>query len=216
MSIGMQSEEIEREIEIAVVRTFGWSVIEFEAVLFQKFLIMSVVKSLMTEEIFRKHLKSMEAKGYLSPVEFQGKRAWKRLIIESDFDENILTPEEVKDLLKKAKAERKRRTTQEKPQSEKIVSESKALAVIILRFLEISMPSRVKVKRKIGEPTLIDHVESLHHALVVSRESFLNYIRKNLPRVYDEMEKVLNTKGDEVILRSLRFIESGQRTYPPQ
>jgi len=216
MSIGMQSEETEREIEIAVVRTFGWSVIEFEAVLFQKFLIMSVVKSLMTEEIFRKHLKSMEAKGYLSPVEFQGKRAWKRLIIESDFDENILTPEEVKDLLKKAKAERKRRTTQEKPQSEKIVSESKALAVIILRFLEISMPSRVKVKRKIGEPTLIDHVESLHHALVVSRESFLNYIRKNLPRVYDEMEKVLNTKGDEVILRSLRFIESGQRTYPPQ
>ncbi|MHA1614432.1 MAG: hypothetical protein ACTSYJ_06265 [Candidatus Thorarchaeota archaeon] len=216
MSIEMQSKETEREIEIAVVRTFGWSVIEFEAVLFQKFLIMSVVKSLMTEEIFRKHLKSMEAKGYLSPVEFQGKRAWKRLIIESDFDENVLTPEEVKDLIEKAKAERKRKTSQKKPQSEKVISESKALAVTILKYLEISMPSRVIVKRKIGEPTLIDHVEALHHALVVSRESFLNYIRKNLPRVYDEMEKVLNTKGDEVILRSLRVIESGQRTYPPQ
>ncbi|MCK5389812.1 MAG: hypothetical protein KAJ36_04945 [Candidatus Thorarchaeota archaeon] len=216
MSIGMRTEDIEREIEIAVVRAFGWSIIEFEAVLFQKFLIMSAPRSLMPEDIFRKHLKTMEAKGYLSPVEFQGKRAWKRLIIESDFDEIVLTPEEVKDLIMKAKAERERKTTQKKPQSEKIVSESKALAVIILRYLEISMPSRVKVKRKIGEPTLIDHVESLHHALVVSRESFLNYIRKNLPRVYDEMEKVLNTKGDDVILRSLRVIESGQRTYPPQ
>ena len=78
------------------------------------------------------------------------------------------------------------------------------------------MPSRIKVKRKIGEPTLIEHVELLHHALVESRESFLNYVRKHLPRVYDEMEKVLNAKGEEVILRSLRVIESGQRTYPPQ
>ncbi len=216
MSIGMRPEDIEREIEIAVVRTFGWSVIEFEAVLFQKFLVMSAPRSLMTEDMFRKHLKGMEAKGYLTPVEFQGKRAWKRLIIESDFEEIVLTPEEIKDLIEKAKAESERKAAQKKPQSEKIVSESKALAVIILRYLEISMPSRVKVKRKIGEPTLIDHIESLHHALVESRESFLNYIRKNLPRVYDEMKKVLNANGDEVILRSLRVIESGQRIYPPQ
>ncbi len=216
MSIGMRPEDIEREIEIAVVRTFGWSVIEFEAVLFQKFLVMSAPRSLMTEDMFRKHLKGMEAKGYLTPVEFQGKRAWKRLSIESDFEEIVLTPKEIKDLIEKAKAESERKAAQKKPQSEKIVSESKALAVIILRYLEISMPSRVKVKRKIGEPTLIDHIESLHHALVESRESFLNYIRKNLPRVYDEMKKILNANGDEVILRSLRVIESGQRIYPPQ
>ncbi|MHA1864431.1 MAG: hypothetical protein ACTSWA_11735 [Candidatus Thorarchaeota archaeon] len=213
MSIGMRSEDIEREIEIAVVRAFGWSVIEFEVALFQKFLVMSAPRSLMTEDMFRKHLKSMEAKGYLSPVEFQRKRAWKRLIIESDFDEIVLTQEEVKDFIEKVESRSK--VAQKKPQSQKIVSESKALAVIILRYLESSMPSRVKVKRKIGEPTLIDHVESLHHALVESRESYLNYIQKNLPRVYDEMEKVLNDKGDEVILRSLRVIESGQRTYPP-
>ncbi len=216
MSIGMRPEDIEREIEIAVVRTFGWSVIEFEAVLFQKFLVMSAPRSLMTEDMFRKHLKGMEAKGYLTPVEFHGKRAWKRLSIESDFEEIVLTPKEIKDLIEKAKAESERKAAQKKPQSEKIVSESKALAVIILRYLEISMPSRVKVKRKIGEPTLIDHIESLHHALVESRESFLNYIRKNLPRVYDEMKKILNANGDEVILRSLRVIESGQRIYPPQ
>ena len=45
----------------------------------------------------------MEAKGYISPVDFQGKRAWKRLVIESDIDEEPLTPEEVRALIEKAK-----------------------------------------------------------------------------------------------------------------
>lgn len=216
MSIGMRSEVMEREIEIGVVRTFGWAVIEFEAVLFQKFLVMSAPSSLMTEEMFRKHLMSMEAKGYLAPVDFQGKRAWKRLVIESDIDEELITPEEVKELLEKARAIEKKTKDIKKPPGEKVVSESKYLAQKILRYIEIAMPTRIKVKRTIGEPTLIDHVEAMHHALVDSRENFMQYIRSNLPRVYDDLEKLLESNEDEVLLRSLRFIEAGQRTYPPQ
>jgi len=53
---------------MAVVRAFGWSIIEFEAVLFQKFLAMSAPYSLMTEDVFRKHLKNMESKGYLAYI----------------------------------------------------------------------------------------------------------------------------------------------------
>ncbi len=210
----MRSEDIEREIEIAVVRTFGWSVIEFEAVLFQKFLVMSAASSLMTENMFRKHLRNMEAKGYISPVDFQGKRAWKRLVIESDIDEETLTPEEVRAFIEKAKASEKQKL--KKPKSEKVVSESKALAEDILQYLQMGMPSRIKIKRRIGEPTLIDHVEAMHHALADSKEDFLKYVRKNLPRVYEDIEKLLNSSGEEVLLRSLRVIESGQRTYPPQ
>ena len=215
MSIGMRSEDMEREMEIAVVRAFGWSIIEFEAALFQKFLVMSAPTSLMTEDMFRKHMKNMEAKGYVAPVDFQGKRGWKRLIIESDFEDTDLTPEEVKEFIEKAKLEERKKKTGKK-KSEKAVSESRALAEIIMRYLEMGMPTRVVVKRKIGEPTLIDHVGFLHHALAESKETFLKYVRKNLPRVYDEMEKILNAKGEEVLLRSLRVIESGQRTYPPQ
>ena len=213
VSIGMQPEEIEREIEIAVVRTFGWSVIEFEAVLYQKFLVMSASKSLMTEDRFRKHLMSMEAKGFISPVEFQRKRAWKRLVIQSDIDEETLTPEEIRTLIEKARVTVKKK---QKPTGDKVVSESKALAENILQYLEMGMPSRIKVKRRIGEPTLINHIEAMHHALADSREDFLKYVRKNLPRVYEKIEKMLNSKGEEVVLRSLRVIESGQRTYPPQ
>ena len=75
MSIGMRSEDQEREREIGIVRAFGWAVIEFEAVLFQKFLMMSAKTSLMTEDMFRKHLKSMEAKGFVAPIDFQGSQA---------------------------------------------------------------------------------------------------------------------------------------------
>ena len=210
----MQSEDREREIEIAIVRAFGWSVIEFEAVLFQKFLVMSAASSLMTEDMFRKHLLNMEAKGYISRVDFQGKRAWKRLVIESDIDEETLTPEEVRAFIEKAKASEKQKL--KKPKGEKVVSESKALAEDILQYLQMGMPSRIKVKRRIGEPTLIDHVEAMHHALADSKDDFLKYVRKNLPRVYEDMEKLLNSNGEEVVLRSLRVIESGQRTYPPQ
>jgi len=137
------------------------------------------------------------------------------LIVESDIDEQVLTPQEVKEFIERAKSGFKRKSTQKKHKSERTVSESKALAETILRYLELGMPSRIKVKRKIGEPTLIDHVWSMHHALVDSKESFLKYVRKYLPRVYDEMERILNSKGEEVVLSSLRFIESGQRTYLP-
>jgi len=212
----MLPEEIEREIEIAVVRTFGLAVIEFEAVLYQKFLFMSASRSLMTDDMFKKHLKNMEAKGYISPVEFQGKRAWKRLVIESDIDEEDLTPEEVREFIEKAKASQKKKQKLKKPKGESVVSESKALAEEILQQLELGMPSRIKIKRRIGEPTLIDHVEAMHHALATSKGDFLKYVRKHLPRVYEDMEKMLDSSGEEVVLRSLRVIESGQRIYPPQ
>ena len=212
----MQPEEREREIEIGVVRAFGWAVIEFETALYQKFLIMSASSSLMTEDMFKKYLRDMEAKGYISPVDFQRKRAWKRLVIESEMDEEILTPDEVRAFIEKARESEKKTQKLKKPESENVVSESKALAENILQYLEIGMPSRIKIKRRIGEPTLIDHVEAMHHALADSREDFLKYVRKNLPRVYEDIEKILDSKGEEVVLRSLRVIESGQRIYPPQ
>lgn len=213
MPIGMRTEDMEREIEIAIVRAFGWAVIEFEAVLFQKFLVMSAPTSLMTEDMFRKHLKQMEAKGYISPLDFQGKKSWKRLVIESDIDEIALTPEEVREFLEKAKAtEKKDRKTS---QSEKVVSESKELAERILMYLEKGIPEKAS-KKKIGQRTVFDHVEAMRHALAESKESYLGYIRKNLPSAYKDMERILNVKGEEVLLLSLRVIESGYRMYPPQ
>jgi hypothetical protein len=212
----MRPEDIEREIEIAIVQSFGWAIIEFEAVLYQKFLVMSAVRSLMTEDRFRKHLKNMEAKGYLAPVSFQGKRAWKRLVIESEMEEEKLSPEEVKAILDKAKTIEISDKKERKPKGESVVSETKNLAENILRYLEMGMPSRINIKPRIGEPTILDHVEAMHHSLVDSEHDFLIYVRKHFPRVYEDIEKLLKAKGQEVLLRSLRVLETEQRMYSSQ
>lgn len=215
MSIGMRSEDMEREIEIGIVRAFAWAVIEFEAVLFQKFLVMSAASSLMTEDMFRKHLKEMEAKGYVAPVDFQGKRAWKRLVIESDIEEETLTPEEVKEFIQKAKEAEEKKRKKERLVGEKVVSESRELAEHILRILERSMSKPTFSKKKIGQPTISDHIEAMRHALAESREDFLKYIKANLPQIYNDMERFVDSRGEEVVLLSLRIIESGKQAYPP-
>ncbi|MHA2353398.1 MAG: hypothetical protein ACXABX_09795 [Candidatus Thorarchaeota archaeon] len=205
---------MEREIEIGIVGAFGWAVIEFEAVLFQKFLVMSGPTSLITEDMFRKYLLNMEAKGFVAPVDFQGKKAWKRLVIESDIDEPALTPEEVKEFIVKAQAASKKKKKRD-VSSERRIRESKRLADRIIRTLEQVMP-KAKARRKPWEPTLINHVEGMHKALIESKEEFLQYLKKNLPSVYEQMERMLNSNGEEILLLSLRVIESGQRAYPPQ
>ena len=214
MTHAFDSEDMQREIEIGIVDAFGWAIIEFEAALFQKFLVMSGPTSLITEDMFRKYLKDMEAKGFVTPVDFQGKKAWKRLVIESEIEEPSMTPEEVREFLAKAQAASKK---EKKPdvKSEHRIQESKRTAENIIRTLEQVLP-RKRASTKPWEPTLIDHVEGLHKALIESKDEYLKYLKKNIPGAHDPMKKLLNSKGEEMLLLSLRVIESGHRAYPPQ
>jgi hypothetical protein len=214
MSYGLDAIDLEREREIGIVGAFGWAIIEFEAVLFQKFLVMSGPTSLITEDMFRKYLMNMEAKGFISPVDFQGKKAWKRLVIESDIEEPAMTPEEVRDFITKAQVASKKEKKRD-VSSERRIRESKKLANSILRTLKQVMP-KSKKSRKPWEPTLINHIEGMHKALIESQKEFLQYLKKHIPSAYEPMEKMLNSKGEEMLLLSLRVIESGQRAYPPQ
>ena len=213
MSYAYDSEDLEREREIGIVGAFGWAVIEFEAVLFQKFLVMSGPTSFITEEMFRKYLLNMEAKGYISPLEFQGKRAWKRLVIETEIEEPAMTPEEVIKFIAEAQEAGKKKM--KKKAGEHRIRESKTLADNIIRTLEQVMPGTRKQKKP-WESSLLEHVEGMHKALIESKEEFLNYIKKNIPPAYQPLQKLLNTNGEEMLLLSLRVIESGQRAYPPQ
>jgi ribosomal protein S8 len=175
---------------------------------------MSGPTSLITEDMFRKYLLNMEAKGFVAPVDFQNKKAWKRLVIESEIEEPAMTPEEVKEFIAKAQAASKKKKKRD-VSSEHRIRESKKLADRIIRTLEQVMP-KAKARRKPWEPTLINHVEGMHRALIESKEEFLQYLKKNIPSVYEQMEKMLNSNGEEILLLSLRVIESGQRAYPPQ
>ena len=214
MSYGLDANDLDREIEIGIVSAFGWSIIEFEAVLFHKFLVMSGPTSLITEDMFRKYLMKMEAKGFVAPVDFQGKKAWKRLVIESEIEEPAMTPEEVKEFIAKAQAASKKEKKRD-VSTEHRIRESKRLAENIIRTLEQVMPKK-KTLKKPWEPTLIDHVEGMHKALIESKEELLRYLKKNIPRAHEPMKKLITSKGEDIVLLSLRVIESGQRAYPPQ
>lgn len=63
------------EIEDKILLSFGNAVLEFEATLYQKFLILT--KGLVVTCVqFKDHLRNMEERGILTSIEFLGKRGW--------------------------------------------------------------------------------------------------------------------------------------------
>jgi hypothetical protein len=64
-------------IEDTILLSFGHSIIEFEATLYEKFL--HIAKGLViTCKEFKDHLANMEERGLVMSVEFLGKRGWSR------------------------------------------------------------------------------------------------------------------------------------------
>ena len=64
-------------IEDTIILSFGHSIIDFEATLYEKFL--HITKGLViTCQEFKEHLANMEERGLVMSVEFLGKRGWSR------------------------------------------------------------------------------------------------------------------------------------------
>ncbi len=200
---GAEGEAVERDIENCIIRSFGYSIIEFEPILFQKFLNMSGPHSVTTEAIFRKHLTRMHAKGYAMPLEFQGKKCWKRLVIEDDLQEEIPTPEEILKVIERAKQKAK----VEPRTSKKLVTVSMTMADDILRFLEIALKEEDD-DSEIAEARVRIHVKRMRRALTSSESKLIDYIRLNVPSFRTPMKELLSTKGPELVMLSLRIIES--------
>lgn len=208
MAHSPESELVNSDIELSIIRAFGWALIEFEAVLFQKYLHLSGPKSITTEPEFKRYLKEMHSKGYLSPLEFQGKRVWKKLVIESDLEEELQDEAEIRESIERAREIRKKLRKKRLSPRDKLVTESRIIAEDILRTL----------KRKIlkGEVTdaeatdvLLRHVGGMRRALADSKGDFQEYVRNNLPSMTKPLEKILQSKGEDVLLLSLRLIEVG-------
>jgi len=69
------SSTVPPEIEDAILLSFGHSILEFEATLYQKFLI--ITKGLIvTCREFQNHLLNMEERRIIVSTEFLGKKCW--------------------------------------------------------------------------------------------------------------------------------------------
>jgi len=63
------------EVEDKILLSFGNAIMEFEATLYQKFLILT--KGLVVTCLeFKEHLRNMEERGIVTSIEFLGKRGW--------------------------------------------------------------------------------------------------------------------------------------------
>jgi hypothetical protein len=201
----LKPDDYEREVEANIVRAFGWSIIEFEAVLFQKYLHMSGPSSVMLEEEFKKHLKEMHAKGFVSPLEFQRKKAWRKLVIESDMEEDLQDEDEIRELLEAAKRARHKQRRKKKTPHGRIVTESRIIAEDILSTLRNKV-IRGEMSDNAAKEILMQHVEGMRRALLESPDAFMRYVRKNIPSMRKPMGHILASKGEDVLLLSLRLI----------
>jgi hypothetical protein len=152
----------------------------------------------MTEEQFHKHLVRMQAKGFIAPIEFHGMRGWKKLIISWDPDlENlgILEQEEVPSSTK----------IEKEPQREGKVSESRVVAQEIMTKLE----GKVTLYwHENNRESMSRHAEEMRKALSESQDEFVQYLNSNIPKIKRTMLDILERKGEEVLLLSLRMIAS--------
>lgn len=78
------------QLELDIMRSFGWNVVELETSLYERYLRISVERSLVTIEMFRAALGEMEARGYVSRERIHGERAFRRLLAEEDLPQKIL------------------------------------------------------------------------------------------------------------------------------
>ncbi|MFX0107890.1 MAG: hypothetical protein ACFE7R_06385 [Candidatus Hodarchaeota archaeon] len=199
-------DEYERSIEIGIIRAFGWAIIEFEEALFQKYLHMSGPSSVMTEDEFRRYLREMHSKAYISPLEFQGKRVWKKEVIEADLEEKLLRKEPIlSDDVEPA--ERKRLHIPRSSPRDRLVSESKLVAEDILQIIETHLlRDGTFDSRSAGE--IQYHIGELRKALASSTSDFLKYLRRHIPKARQPIEEILDSKGESIVLLSLRLLES--------
>ncbi len=201
----LEPGDYEKEIEVNIVRAFGWSIIEFEAVLFQKYLHMSGPSSVMLEGDFKKHLKEMHAKGLVSPLQFQGKKAWRKLVIESDMEEELQDEDEIRELIEAAKRARHKQRRKKKTPHGRIVTESRIIAEDILSNLRDKV-IRGEMSDDAAREILMQHIEGMRRALLDSPDEFMRYVRKNIPSMRKPMSHILASKGADVLLLSLRLI----------
>lgn len=224
------------QVELDVMRTFGWGVIALEETMFQRFLQLSARRSLMVREEFKFLLYDMESKGYLASTSLHGKRAFRRLLVNGDIgvsihpkapldemrlvlgslkarqEEQKIVPRPLKTKKKKVRsplAPKKKKRRGPRVTSE-VITESQMISEEIVDELEESILEDSGIKRKAA---VYRHIENMLKALGESDTALFNYVRKEIPTALDCIGYVLRTQGSDFLMLSLRLAEPQVRRY---
>jgi hypothetical protein len=85
------------------------------------------------------------------------------------------------------------------------VTESRIIAEDILSTLRDKV-IRGEMSDDAAKVILMQHIEGMRRALLDSSDAFMRYVRKNIPGMRKPMSHILASKGEDVLLLSLRLI----------
>ena len=192
--------------ELDIIRSFGWAVVEFEETLFERYIHLSARSSLITFNDFRNQLRDMESKGYVASKRIHGKRSFKRLLVA----EPKVPLEEMRLVVGSLKAKLKHDKLDSLRVSEKLVSQSQIACRDLLGALQrCAMEeggSSVSRRRFV-----YGHLGNMQKSLCESEESLFHYVRTQLPGMLIDVARILNQRGPEFLLLSLRIAETNVR-----
>ena len=200
-------------LELDIMRSFGWAVVETEDALYQRYLHLSAVRSLMPKVTFRSSLRNMEAKGYVSSMKLHGKKAYRRLLIGKDIGKELhpqVPLDEMRLALGSLKAKPKFGKKIRSKVTTEVVEDSDVVGKEIQRALENWM---LRDFGKISKGAVHAHVANMMAALQVSEEELFEYIRIELPGLLAEVGVILRTYGSDFLLLTLRLTEHRVRKY---
>ncbi len=212
--LNARTERLSR-LELDIARAFGWTVILYEESLYERFLQISGETSLVSREEFRKTLREMEAKGYLSSLDLHGHRAYRRLISETDIGVP-LTPraplEEIKLALGSRRARMKRMHSTPRRVTEEVVKDSKEIGQYVLDLVRNYLRYKYGV-RNVKKSVLLGYIEKLYRALCQSEDTFYGFLKNNTPEMLSNLKRIIDMKGTDIVLLGLRLAESDMRRY---
>ena len=200
-------------LELDIMRSFGWAVVETEEALYQRYLHLSAARSLLPKDTFQSFLRKMEAKGYVAPLKLHGKKAYRRLLIGKDIGKE-LHPQVPLDEMRlalgslKAKPEfgKKIRTRV----TSDVVEDSDIIGQELQRALENWM---LRDSGKISKGAVHAHIANMMTALQDSEEELFEYVRIELPGLLAEIGSILRNYGSDFLLLTLRLTEHKVRKY---
>jgi hypothetical protein len=187
--------------EINVIRAFGWSLIEYEMTLYQKFLSVSVDGSLITFELFRNILRTMESKGFLQELKFQGKKAYRKMLVDSEI-EKYTKPSQPIDEMRLAiggmKARAKEKTVMKR---QKATAGQKILQALRDWLLEESGLLEIDIA------ILRDCIAEIRDAVSQSNEFLVETLNCEYPGIRKVVEAALKEYGPELLAQDLYNVE---------
>ncbi|MFW9919793.1 MAG: hypothetical protein ACFFED_09355 [Candidatus Thorarchaeota archaeon] len=208
-------QELPSRIELDIAKAFGWTLILYEESLYERFLQISSDTSLISLEEFKKHLREMESKGYVSSLSLHGHRAYKILLVEEDAGIQ-LTPRVPLDEIRLALGSRQARMkkTKDSPKivTSDLIDESEEVGQYVLNLIENYLKYKYGFKT-VKKSVLLGYVEKFCQALCQSEDTFYSFIETNTPEMLVNLRRIAETRGSDVLLLGLRLVESDMKRY---